>query len=65
MATASHPGASTRKSNAHQPSAASRRKRTPPRAIPTSHEPNVRCRIPIGARNWCFSDFDQTSSNTA
>src|SRR3989454_1408558 len=64
-ATGSHPGASTRKSKAHQPSTASKRKRAPPRAIPTSHEPRVRCRIPMGARNWCFSDFDQTSSRTA
>src|SRR5436309_2896702 len=64
-ATGSHPGASTRKSKAHQPSTASKRKRAPPRAIPTSHEPRVRCRIPMGARNWCFTDFDQTSSRTA
>src|SRR5213594_2265557 len=64
-ATGSHPGARTRKSKAHQPSAARRRKSAPPRAIPTSHEPSVRWRIPMGARNWCFSDFDQTSSRTA
>src|SRR5881409_988616 len=64
-ATGSHPGARTRKSKAHQPSAASRRKSAPPRAIPTSHEPSVRWRIPMGARNWCFSDFDQTSNRTA
>src|SRR5262249_1839376 len=28
-------------------------------------EPRVRWRMPIGARNWCLSDFDQTSSRTA
>ena len=29
--------------------------------MPTAHEPIVRWRTPMGARNWCFTDFDQTS----
>src|SRR3989338_504672 len=63
--SASHPGRSTSKPKAHQPRSARSAKTAPPRTIPTSHEPSVRCRMPIGAWNWCFMDFDHTSSRTA
>src|SRR3990170_4556332 len=65
IASARHPGSKTRKSNTHQPSTARSTNPVKPRATPTSQEPIVRWRTPIGARNWCFSDFDQTSSRTA
>src|SRR5207249_2100762 len=65
VASASQPGWSTRKSNAHQPSAASSTNTARLRTIPTIQDPSVRWRMPIGARNWCLSDLDQTSSRTA
>src|SRR3990167_128418 len=64
-ASASQPGRSTSKPNAHQPRRARSAKIAVPRTIPTSHEPSVRWRMPIGAMNWCFMDFDHTSSSTA
>src|SRR2546426_39472 len=59
------PGAITFTPNAHQPSTARMRKITTPRAMPTIHDPSVRWRTPIGARNWCLIDFDHTSKSTA
>src|SRR3990172_8760661 len=63
--SASQPGRSTSKPNAHQPRSARSAKIAVPRTIPTTQEPSVRWRIQIGARNWCFMDFDHTSSRTA
>src|SRR3989454_3836348 len=65
VASASQPGWSTWNPNAHQPSAASSTNTARLRTIPTIQDPSVRWRMPIGARNWCLSDFDQTSSRTA
>ena len=63
--TAPPPAASTRKSNAHQASTASSVNSRLPRTMPTTQEPTVRWRMPMGARNWCLMDFDQTSISTA
>src|SRR5437667_5053239 len=65
VATRSQPGWSTWNPNAHQPSAASSTNTARLRTIPTIQDPSVRWRMPIGARNWCLSDLDQTSSRTA
>src|SRR3989442_3876025 len=65
VASASQPGWSTWNPNAHQPSAASSTNTARLRTLPTIQDPSVRWRMPIGARNWCLSDFDQTSSRTA
>src|SRR6059036_336225 len=65
VASATQPGWSTWKPNAQRPSAASSTNTARLRTIPTTQEPSVRWRMPMGARNWCFSDFDQTSSSTA
>src|SRR5882724_4320728 len=63
--TAPAPAASTFKSNAHHASTASSVNSAPPRTMPTSQDPTVRWRMPMGARNWCLMDFDQTSISTA
>src|SRR3989441_10785952 len=63
--TAPPPAASTRKSNAHQASTASSVNSRLPRTMPTTQEPTVRWRMPMGARNWGLMDFDQTSIRTA
>src|SRR5215467_2361358 len=63
--SASQPGWSTWKPKAQRPSAASSTNTARLRTMPTIHEPSVRWRMPIGARNWCLSDFDHTSSRTA
>src|SRR4030095_4035533 len=63
--SASQPGWSTWKPKAHRPSAASRTNTARLRTMPTIQDPSVRWRMPIGARNWCLRDFDQTSSRNA
>src|SRR5882724_119754 len=65
VASASQPPWSTWKPNAQWPSTASSTNTARLRTIPTIQDPSVRWRMPIGARNWCLSDFDQTSSRTA